>query len=82
MNAVGRRIADATALWSSIPEAPLPDWLARPLAAAWGTEAAQRIAAAGEQPPPIDLTPRDPATAEGLAATLGATLLPTGSLRL
>lgn len=82
VNAVARRLAEAGTLWDTIPEAPLPDWLARPLVAAWGAEIATRIAAAGHRPPPTDLTPRDPATAASLAAELGATLLPTGSLRL
>lgn len=82
VNAVARRVADATALWEATPEAPLADWLAAPLAAAWGSEAAERIALACGAPPPLDLTPRDPATAAERAAALGATLLPTGSLRL
>lgn len=82
VNAVARRLAEAGALWEAIPEAPLPDWLARPLADAWGPETAARLAAAGHRTPPTDLTPRDPATAARLAAELGATLLPTGSLRL
>lgn len=82
VNAVARRVAGARALWDETPEAPLPDWLARPLAAAWGPEAARAIAAACRVPPPTDLTPRDPATAAALAVELGATLLPTGSLRL
>jgi 16S rRNA (cytosine967-C5)-methyltransferase len=82
VNAVARRVADAPALWEETPEAPLPDWLAHPLATAWGADTAKRIAEAGRSSPPLDLTPRDPAEAAALAAELGAELLPTGSLRL
>lgn len=82
VNAVARRVAGAGAAWDAIPEAALPEWLARPLVAAWGPAAVDGIALAGRRAPPLDLTPRDPAAAPGLAAELGATLLPTGSLRL
>ncbi|MBB5221000.1 16S rRNA (cytosine967-C5)-methyltransferase [Amaricoccus macauensis] len=82
VNAVARRVADAAELWEATPEAPLADWLARPIAAAWGKAAAERIALVSRQPSPVDLTLRDPSTASALAAELGATLLPTGSLRL
>ncbi|WP_415011492.1 RsmB/NOP family class I SAM-dependent RNA methyltransferase [Amaricoccus sp.] len=82
VNAVARKIATAADLWDATPEAPLPDWLARPLADAWGPEAAGRIARACRQPPPLDVTPRDPGDADALAGALGATRLPTGSLRL
>lgn len=82
VNAVARRIAEVGAAWQATPEARLPDWLAHPLAAAWGADAVDRITAACRATPPLDLTPRDPASAEALAADLGATLLPTGSLRL
>jgi 16S rRNA (cytosine967-C5)-methyltransferase len=83
VNAVLRRVAEAgPALWDATPEAPLPRWLAEPLTAAWGPEAADALAAAHRLAPPLDLTPRDPAEAPALAAALGAELLPTGSLRL
>ena len=40
VNAVARRVAEGgAALWEAAPEAPLPDWLAGPVAAAWGAEA-------------------------------------------
>lgn len=82
VNAVARRVSEAEAAWDETPEAPLPDWIDRPLAAAWGRDTADRIAAAARETPPLDLTPRDPAAASALAADLGASLLPTGSLRL
>lgn len=81
VNAVARRVAEAAELWEATPEGPLPDWLARPLATTWGAAVAEDIARAGRLAPPLDLTPRDPAAAADLAARLGATLLPTGSLR-
>ncbi len=83
VNAVARRVAEgAPALWAAAPEAGLPDWLAGPLEAAWGPEAAVAIAAAHRQAPPLDLTPKRPAEADAWAAALGAERLPTGSLRL
>jgi 16S rRNA (cytosine967-C5)-methyltransferase len=83
-NAVARRIdREGRALWAAQDAAALalPDWLARRLLKDWGPEAARAIASAGLVVPPLDLTPRDPASAAGWADRLGAKLLPTGSLR-
>lgn len=56
-----------------------PDWLWQSWAAAYGEETAAAIAAAHESEPPLDFTvARDP---EHWAETLGAAVLPTGSLR-
>lgn len=78
VNAVARRVAEGgAALWDAAPEAPLPDWIAAPVRAAWGAEALAAIEAAHLIPPPIDLTLRGSAP-EGLDAEP----LPTGSLRL
>jgi 16S rRNA (cytosine967-C5)-methyltransferase len=83
VNAVARKLAaDGPRLWAELPPARLPDWLAGPVTAAWGAEAAALIAAAHAERPPLDLTPRDPATGPELADRLGGELLPTGSLRL
>lgn len=83
VNAVARRIAEeGPRRWAELPPPRLPDWLERPVTAAWGAEAAARIAAAHAGRPPLDLTPRDPATAAAWAGRLGAERLPTGSLRL
>ena len=82
-NAVGRRIAaEGAPIWESLPSDPLPKWIATPVRKAYGAEGAASIAAACRQEPAVDLTPKDPARAEELAKALGATLLPTGSLRL
>lgn len=82
VNAVARRVSEAEAAWDETPEAPLPDWIDRPLISAWGRDTVDRITAAARQTPPLDLTPRATAAGGALAQDLGATLLPTGSLRL
>ncbi|MFO1209080.1 MAG: transcription antitermination factor NusB [Amaricoccus sp.] len=82
VNAVGRRVAENAAAWEAAPEAGLPDWLAQPVKAAWGAEAAEAIAAAHRREAPLDLTLRNPAEAEAWSAALGAERLSTGSLRL
>ncbi|MGU3538254.1 RsmB/NOP family class I SAM-dependent RNA methyltransferase [Methylobacterium sp. A54F] len=87
VNAVLRRVARERAeiLAAGDPLADnTPDWLARRWRAAYGEAGAQAIARAHLAGPAIDLTVRadpaaDPAT---WAERLGATLLPTGSLRL
>ncbi|MEQ8814623.1 MAG: RsmB/NOP family class I SAM-dependent RNA methyltransferase [Thalassobaculum sp.] len=57
----------------------LPDWLADGWRAAYGDATAEAIAAAGFVEPPLDISVKeDP---EGWAGKLGATLLPTGTLR-
>ncbi len=75
-------LRDGPEAWADAPAPVLPGWLDRPVRTAWGPGAATAIAAAHRIPPPVDLTPRDPDTAAALADELGATLLPTGSLRL
>lgn len=57
----------------------LPDWLADGWRAAYGDTTAEAIAAAGFEEPPLDISVK--ADAEGWADKLGATLLPTGTLR-
>jgi 16S rRNA (cytosine967-C5)-methyltransferase len=83
VNAVARRVAAAgPALWDAAPEAALPGWLAGPITAAYGADAAAAIAEAHRRGAPVDLTPREPERAPALGEAHGATLLPTGSLRL
>jgi len=57
-----------------------PPWLAVRWRKTYGEEVAQAIAAAHRLEPTLDVTIKD--DAEDWAAKLGATLLPTGSLRL
>ncbi len=59
-----------------------PGWLWDALSAAYGEAAAQAIADAHLTEPPLDLTLKDPASADDWAARLDARILPTGSLRL
>jgi 16S rRNA (cytosine967-C5)-methyltransferase len=63
------------------PDADVPAWLVSRWRSAYG-EGASAIAAAVRIEPPTDLTPRDPADAEALAAELEGELLPTGSIRV
>jgi 16S rRNA (cytosine967-C5)-methyltransferase len=80
-NAVLRRIGEqGPDAFAALPAPQLPPWLRKPLVAAWGRPATRAIEEAHAHGAPIDLTAR--AAPETLAATLGATLLPTGSLRL
>ena len=83
VNAVLRKLTQAEpGLWDSLRVPRLPMWLRGPLTEAWGDPAITAMEAAHFAGAALDLTPRDPAEAEALAAELGATLLPTGSLRL
>ncbi len=82
-NAVGRRLADeGPALWPALPPDPLPAWIGGPVRKAAGRHVLAAVTGACRADPPTDLTPKDPATARALADSLGAELLPTGSLRL
>ncbi len=61
------------------PLLALPDWLADGWRAAYGDATAEAIAAAGFADPTLDISVKsDP---EGWAKKLGATVLPTGTLR-
>lgn len=85
VNAVLHRLAADGAARLSLHDAPrlcTPDWLWRAWTAAWGEEMARSIAAAHLREPPLDLTPSPRVDASDLAARLGATVLPTGTLRL
>lgn len=84
-NAVLRRIAASPGRPTDSAEAvrkTVPDWLWRGWTAAYGADAAHAIARAHLGEPPLDLTLREPAAAPEWAGTLGATQLPTGTLRL
>lgn len=85
VNAVGHRLAvEGPEIAAAQDSARLntPGWLWGRLSSDWGTATARAIATAHLAGATVDLTPRDPAGAEALAAALGATLLPTGTLRL
>lgn len=81
VNAVLRKIAaDGPAAWGKLREPRLPKWLRRPLVDAWGSEAVAGMEAAHFLGAPLDITSK--AEAGAVAEALGATILPTGTLRL
>lgn len=63
------------------PQALAPPWLLARWRAAYGEDAALRIAAVIAEEPATDLTPKEPARAADLAEPLEATVLPGGTLR-
>lgn len=79
VNAVLRKAALET--WSSLPMPRLPRWLRGPLIDGYGKSVVERMEAAHAAGAPLDLTARD-GDGAGLAAVLGGTVLPTGSVRL
>ena len=84
VNAVGRRIAEqgsAIAASQDAAHLSMPPDLAARLADDWGEDAAALIARAHLEPPPHDLTLRDPGEAETLARTLGGRSF-AGSVRI
>ncbi len=82
-NAVARRVAEhGPEIWADMDPQELPVWMSAPMERAYGEEALRAIEAAHAKGAPLDLTPKDAARAGELAQTLGAELLPTGSLRL
>jgi len=72
----GHRIADV----QDAPRLNTPDWLWRSWRSAYGEASARQIATVHLAEPPLDLTPRRDASA--VAAAVGGTVLPTGSVRL
>ena len=80
-NAVLRKIAaDGPEAWEALRAPRLPKWLRGPLTEAWGPDAMTGIEAAHFAGAPLDLTAkRDP---ESLAAAVGGSVLPTGSVRV
>ena len=80
VNAVLRKVATDLPRWARLDPPALPGWLRGRLMSAWGKAAVMRMEAAHLAGAPTDITVK--ADPEGWAAKLGATLLPTGSLRL
>lgn len=83
INAVLRRLASEGRTLAAEQDAPrlnTPEWLWRSWSEAYGAETCRNIAAAHLRQPPLDLTARG--SAAQLADSLGAALLPTGSVRL
>jgi 16S rRNA (cytosine967-C5)-methyltransferase len=83
VNAVLRRIARSGAdmlAGADTLALDTPGWLMARWSRHYGAETARAIALANRSEPPLDVTVK--ADPQGWAARLGATLLPTGSLRL
>lgn len=82
-NAVARRVADqGPDIWADMDPQSLPEWIGKPVEAAFGMQAVKTIETAHAKGAPLDLTPKDPAQTDSLVKTLDAELLPTGSIRL
>lgn len=81
VNAVLRGLAQSGPEgWDALPVSYLPDWLRGPLIAAWGGKAVTGMEAAHFAGAPLDLTSKGDAGA--VAALVGGTVLPTGSVRM
>ena len=79
VNAVLRKIAaDGPEQWQRLRVPRLPKWLRGPLVQAWGPQAMGAMEAAHFAGAPLDLTVKPGSSVD----IPGATLLPTGSLRL
>ncbi|MBI75160.1 MAG: hypothetical protein CMH94_06110 [Oceanicaulis sp.] len=63
------------------PRDNLPDWVSRSWRKAYGPGALSRITNVQMQPPPLDITVKDPVERERWAGALGAEILPNGTLR-
>jgi 16S rRNA (cytosine967-C5)-methyltransferase len=80
-NAVLRKVAaEGPGAWNGHAAPRMPEWLRGPLVQAWGDDAIAGIEAVHFKGAPLDLTAKG--DAPELAERLGATLLPTGSVRL
>ncbi len=81
VNAVLRKLATSAAQdWDRLPVPQLPRWLRAPLVEAWGRKPVAAMERAHFAGAPLDLTARD--DPHRLAADLGGTVMPTGSVRL
>ena len=81
-NAVLRKVGTMTrAEWDALPPARMPGWLRGRLESKLGRAGVLALEAAHAAGAPLDLTPKD-GDAGALAARLGGTALPTGSVRL
>lgn len=74
VNAVLRKVSTVTD-WAGLPVQPMPNWLRKPLVAAYGREAVAVMEAVQQAGAPLDLTLKPGAVVEGEP-------LPTGSVRL
>ena len=82
INATLRKVAtEGPVEWGKLPVPQLPKPLRKPMVAAFGNSAVQKIEAAHSDGAPLDLTPKD-GDAQALAAKVGGIALPSGSVRI
>lgn len=80
VNAVLRNVIRRDVVWAEMPVPRTPKWLRKRLISAWGKDAVAAMEAVHAGTVPLDISVKsDP---ERWAKTLGAEVLPTGSLRL
>lgn len=80
-NAVLRKIAaEGPEAWDALRAPRLPKWLRGPLVEAWGADAMAAMEKAHFAGAPLDVTAK--ADSAAVAATLGGTVLPSGSVRV
>ncbi len=77
INAVLRRVAEASVDWAALPVPKLPKWLRKPLVADYGKTVVNAIEAAHGRGAPLDLS-----TKPGAVALPEGVLTPSGSLRI
>jgi 16S rRNA (cytosine967-C5)-methyltransferase len=85
VNAVLRRLTrEGDAMLAALDTERLdtPDWLWQSWTTAYGEETTRRIVRAHYENPPLDLSLKDETASRDWAETLGAAILPTGTLRL
>lgn len=85
INALLRRIAAEGKDWTTrqdIARLNTPEWMLKMWIDDYGLKGALDIAVANLQEPSLDITLKEPETAAHWAETLGAQVMPTGSLRL
>ncbi len=79
VNAVLRKVVEEPReAWDKLPPQRMPGWLRKKVVGAFGRPAADMMERVHMVPPPLDITLKPGVTAN---AALGATELPTGSLR-
>lgn len=82
VNGVLRNVLRRDVDWTALPVPELPKWLRKSLIKSWGKATVQAMERVQSQRPPLDLTPKVVAEAEGWAAKLDGEVLPNGSIRL
>lgn len=82
VNAVLRNVQRTGTDWESLGPPKLPKWLKKPLTKAWGKAAVEAMEAVHATEPPLDLKLKDASQTDHWVKTLGARVLPNGSLRL